>query len=214
MSMQIVHASEIAAQVWRNGGGLTRELLAWPTAQAWQVRVSLAQVRASGPFSAYPGVGRYFTVVAGAGVVLEFGDVNRPAREPESPASITMTSASTPLRFDGALAPSCRLIDGPTLDLNLMWRRGSAEMTAVHESVAWIATGAVCGFFARVPGVLHAGTDTLRLSAQALVWQQREIGGGAQLAEWAFQPDMGVAPGDANINAPAGWWLGWNEDAS
>jgi environmental stress-induced protein Ves len=94
---------------WRNGGGRTRELLAWPNADDWSLRVSVARIEADGPFSSFPGIDRCFAVLDGAGVVLGLprGDVRLHAGDPA-------------LAFPGDAAPMCRLIDGPTTDLNLM----------------------------------------------------------------------------------------------
>ena len=129
--LQRVRLADCPPQPWRNGGGLTHELLAWAgpagdaatlpgsTPPAWTVRVSVAEIARDGPFSPYPGVDRAFAVLEGRGVVLAWprGDtVCRPGDEA--------------LRFDGADAPGCRLVDGPTLDLNLMAqaRAGRAAM--------------------------------------------------------------------------------------
>ena len=54
------------------------ELLARPDARGWQVRVSVAEIGQDGPFSAFPGVTRWFTVLKGAGVELDFA--GRPVR--------------------------------------------------------------------------------------------------------------------------------------
>ena len=66
----LVLGADIAPQRWRNGGGWTRELLAWPDAAGWQVRLSVADVERDGPFSAFPGVQRWFAVLEGEGVEL------------------------------------------------------------------------------------------------------------------------------------------------
>lgn len=105
----IIRADDIAATPWKNGGGLSRDLLFWPSVDAWQVRVSLADITRDGPFSPYPGVERWFSVVEGDGVELQFADGSRVQRRGE-----------TPLCFDGAAAPGCRLLAGNTRDLNLM----------------------------------------------------------------------------------------------
>ena len=65
--MNVVRAATIEPQRWRNGAGLTRELLAWPEPRDWQLRISVADIREDAPFSAYPGVDRWFAVVDGAG---------------------------------------------------------------------------------------------------------------------------------------------------
>jgi environmental stress-induced protein Ves len=107
---------------WRNGGGHTRELLAWPTPQDWLVRVSVAEIEADGPFSAFDGVDRCFAVLDGAGVVLSLprGELRLHAGDPA-------------LGFPGEAAPLCRLIAGPTRDLNLMTRRSAGRGSMQRE---------------------------------------------------------------------------------
>jgi uncharacterized protein len=112
--MNRVHLADCPDLPWRNGGGRTRELLAWPSAADWQVRVSVAEIDADGPFSAYQGIDRWFAVLEGAGVVLSLPDGKTAVR-----------AGDGPLTFPGEAAPGCRLIDGPTRDLNLMLRRGA-----------------------------------------------------------------------------------------
>jgi uncharacterized protein len=114
--MKTVRLADCPDLPWRNGGGRTRELLAWPSAAGWQVRVSVAEIEADGPFSPYPGVDRWFAVLEGAGVVLAL-----PTGE------ITVRAGDAPLAFSGESAPGCRLINGPTRDLNLMLRRGASS---------------------------------------------------------------------------------------
>jgi environmental stress-induced protein Ves len=117
--MNTVRLADCPFVPWRNGGGRTRELLAWPAASDWLLRVSVAEIEADGPFSAYAGIDRCFAVLDGAGVVLTLpqGDVR-------------LTAGDGALSFAGEAAPACRLIDGPTRDLNLMVRRsaGAASM--------------------------------------------------------------------------------------
>jgi hypothetical protein len=115
--MPCIQADTVLATPWRNGGGRTRELFAWPPGPDWQLRVSLADIDADGPFSAFPGVQRYFAVLQGAGVQLTLaGQAQR------------LTSGDDALAFDGALAPGCELLAGPTRDLNLMLRGLAGEM--------------------------------------------------------------------------------------
>lgn len=124
--LHVVRVDEVEPQPWRNGGGVTRELLAWPLGSGadWQLRVSVAEIERDGPFSPFPGVQRCFAVLEGAGVVLSF---------PES--AHRLVPASPPLAFDGGLAPGCRLVGGPTRDLNLMARTASGRprMSPVGE---------------------------------------------------------------------------------
>lgn len=160
MTVHLVHADAVSAQAWKNGGGHTRELLAWPATDDWQLRVSLADVDADGPFSAYPGVERWFAVVDGAGVELRFGDTLR-----------RVTPADPPLRFDGGTPPQCRLIDGRTRDLNLMLRHGRGAMQPAADGITWGTIEAQCGLFAAVAGT-WACSDGRRIAlpARTLLW--------------------------------------------
>jgi uncharacterized protein len=107
MNWHEVRLDEVFPAPWRNGGGTTRELLAWPHKDDWAVRVSVAEIAQAGPFSAYPDVIRWFAVLSGEGVRLN---------------GQTLDRESDPLRFDGAAAVDCELAQGPTEDFNLMLR--------------------------------------------------------------------------------------------
>ncbi len=116
MNIHRINLRQVPVQAWRNSGGSTRELLAWPQVQAWQVRVSVARIEQDGPFSAFPGIDRWFAVLDGAGVVLSLPEGER-----------RLSPASRPLAFDGEAAPGCTLLSGATTDLNLMVRRGLGD---------------------------------------------------------------------------------------
>lgn len=111
MNWQMLSLEDMAPGPWRNGSGTTRELLAWPTPQDWDWRISVAEVVKNGPFSRFDGVQRWFAVLGGAGVRLL---VDGHAHE--------LTAQSAPFCFDGAQPCACELIDGPTEDFNLMVR--------------------------------------------------------------------------------------------
>lgn len=120
MSWKIIELASVAASPWRNGGGMTRELAAWPKPDDWTWRMSVAEVDASGAFSTFDGVDRWFAVLSGAGVRLDMAG---------SPAAAghTLTTQSAPLLFDGGLATHCELLGGKTRDFNLMVRADRAE---------------------------------------------------------------------------------------
>jgi uncharacterized protein len=114
--MNVVRLADCPFVPWRNGGGRTRELLVWPQADGWRVRVSVAEIEADGPFSSFAGIDRCFAVLDGAGVVLTLPQ-----------GEMALTPHGDAVSFDGEAAPMCRLIDGPTRDLNLMVRRGAGR---------------------------------------------------------------------------------------
>jgi hypothetical protein len=128
--LAVVPLEGITPIPWKNGGGTTRDLLAWPDPAHWQLRISVAAIERDGPFSDFSGIDRWFAVLQGAGVALQLADQRREAR-PGDP----------PLRFDGALAPMCWLLNGPTSDLNLMIRRdcGRGAMTVAKAGRDWVS---------------------------------------------------------------------------
>jgi hypothetical protein len=157
--MRVIRADDVAAIPWKNGGGTTRELIAWPGAGDWRVRLSVAEIERDGPFSAYPGVTRWFVVLKGSGVELDVG-----------PLTHRLTRDSLPLRFDGGSAPACRLIDGPTRDLNLMLRGTTGRIVIADDGLAWTPGAAMCGLFTAVAGHCDAGGDRFTLAPYTFAW--------------------------------------------
>jgi len=101
---------------WRNGGGITREIAVSTGAESpfemlW--RVSAATVAAPGPFSRFEGIDRTLAVIAGNGLVLVTGTDR-----------VTLTTDTAPYAFDGETAIDAYNVDGATIDLNVMTRRG------------------------------------------------------------------------------------------
>ena len=103
---------------WKNGAGRTTEIASHPAGaalDAFDWRVSIADVVRDGPFSAFAGVDRTIVVLAGAGMRLEGGRHAAVLRTPYEPHA-----------FSGDDAIDCVLVDGPVRDFNLMLRRGRA----------------------------------------------------------------------------------------
>lgn len=186
MTIKVVNADAVSPQPWQNHGGYTRELLAWPSAAEPLLRISLADIDSDGPFSAFAGMQRWFMVLEGAGVELDFGGDSK-----------SVTPDDPPLHFDGAAAPRCRLLDGGTRDLNLMHRCGSdAAIQRVDDGAPWRAGSAQCGLFAAVAGTWHcADGRRVELPARSLLWLNP---GPAESMHF-----------DADHAAPqtVGWWL-------
>lgn len=162
MNWNIVHLDDVQPVPWRNGGGVTRELLAWPGADDWRVRMSVAEVAQDGPFSRFEGVQRWFAVLAGAGVRLRLDG-----------GSHELTIQSPPLHFDGGAATECALIAGATQDFNLMLRGSVGRMTRVRSAHAVdCKAGALVALYAGPGGaVAVAGKETSEIARQTLAWR-------------------------------------------
>ncbi len=122
---RVVHANEYRRERWRNDRGWTREIHAHRRAghEDWDWRLSIAEIEQDAPFSAFPGVDRELVLLRGSGLRLRFDDgeerlLERPyARE----------------RFAGERSLAGELVDGPTHDFNLMWRRDVVEAQLLHR---------------------------------------------------------------------------------
>ncbi|MFN4127507.1 HutD family protein [Pannonibacter indicus] len=118
MASQLIRWGMARAMPWKNGGGITHELAVFPQGAGLEDfgwRLSMAEVASDGPFSAFTGIDRTLALVDGAGIGLDFGADGE-------------TILSTPgafTSFDGGVAVTGRLIDGPVLDFNIMTRRGA-----------------------------------------------------------------------------------------
>jgi len=193
--MILVQTSRVAALPWKNGGGVTRELLRLPAdaGDDWTLRVSVADIAADGPFSPFAGITRWFAVLEGAGVRLAF---------PER--TLDMRRGDAPLRFDGAAAPGCTLLDGPTRDLNVMVRHACAESLVTAASFldeAEPGTSAGFGFFALQPLALHgAGALPVPMPALSLAWCETPFDAAHA---WWVEP----ADGMAQQHALPGYWI-------
>lgn len=152
---RILRASAHRRMPWANGLGTTAEIAVAPEGRAdWSWRLSLADVAADGPFSALPGIDRHLLVARGAGMAITI-DLG-----PEH----TMTTASPTLAFAGESRTSCRLLEGPISDLNLMVRRGRGvgELRSVRlpEAAAFVPSADDVVLLV-LEGALDFGSETL-----------------------------------------------------
>ncbi|MCC8401466.1 HutD family protein [Paraburkholderia sp. MMS20-SJTN17] len=128
-SVTLIRGASLVAAPWKNGGGLTREVAAFPPPGSGQGaagsdflwRVSVADVEQAGPFSRFDGVERTLVLLSGAGMLLdEIGDAGVVATQAlRQPLDIA--------RFSGETRIDARLVDGATRDFNLMVRRDVAQ---------------------------------------------------------------------------------------
>ena len=192
-----VDASAAAPAPWKNGGGVTRELLRLPadSGDDWTLRISVADISADGPFSPFPGITRWFAVLEGAGVRLQFPD-----------RTLNMGRGDAPLRFDGADAPGCALLDGATRDLNVMVRSDRADAlvtTASYLDEAEPGHSPGFGFFALQPLRLHgAGAEPLAMPALTLAWCESPFDASRA---WSVSPPQDGAP--QRDHTVPGYWI-------
>ena len=104
---------------WRNGGGVTSEIVAAREGDAILWRLSTAVVAQDGDYSAFPGLTRVSTVIEGAGTALR--DPLTGARLAVPPLTPTVLPCEAPSRGT--------LTDGPIRHLNLIFDPARASGT-------------------------------------------------------------------------------------
>ena len=185
MSWSIICAEDVSPQRWKNDGGWTRELLAWPRAADWSLRVSVADIEADGPFSKFEGVDRWFAVLRGDGVRLY---------------EYELRVDDELLHFDGALGPDCTLIGGTTPDFNLMHRRRSGRLLVTPAATAIRPEGRWVGLFTGRGGLLEHGARATPLRPMSLAW-----------CESPASQSCVFNGGEAGEGQA--WWMQWSENA-
>jgi environmental stress-induced protein Ves len=113
--LRIVPPSAFRPQPWKNGGGVTYEIVRWPDTEDYDVRISLADDRTPGPFSRFPGYRRWSFLAGPAPIVLDIAG-----------AVTELTGLGDHVEVGGNVAITCALPAGPTRLLNFLVRDGVA----------------------------------------------------------------------------------------
>lgn len=164
---QVIPANEYRRERWKNGAGWTREIHAHPApAPGWDWRLSIAEIEQDAPFSSFPGVDRELVLLSGNGLRLRFDDGEVHELQPPHDR----------LRFAGERVVRGELLDGPTQDFNLMWRRDAIDAQLWHRPLVG-------------PMVVFAEPGE--------VWALHLIAGQARFADDSSLPDL--AAGDTAL---------------
>jgi environmental stress-induced protein Ves len=119
----VIPANEYRRERWRNQMGWTREIYKAPEGGEWDWRLSIAEIERDSAFSSFPGIDRELVLLSGNGLRLRFdeGEVHE------------LAPPHSRLRFAGERAVTGELVDGPTHDFNLMWRRDRVQAELWHR---------------------------------------------------------------------------------
>lgn len=127
MKTTLLKSEDYTRSPWKNGGGIFTDIADAHRADAavkdWASllwRFASTPIVAPGPFSHMPGIDRLQMVVGGRGLVLKAPGQEFDEREP-----------LTTVRFTGEMEIVTELEAGPVEVVNLMARRGAAEIALV-----------------------------------------------------------------------------------
>ena len=119
LTVHVVRWSDAPEVPWRNGGGLTRELVVVGGAE-FDWRLSAATISVDGPFSEFAAIDRVLMLLQGDGVRLRFRDDG---------TEVTLDRPGAVVEFGGERPVDAVLLGSRTVDLNLMCRRDRYRAT-------------------------------------------------------------------------------------
>ncbi len=120
---RVIPANDYRRERWRNQLGWTREIARCGDSDDWSWRLSIAEIERDAAFSQFSGVDRELVLLVGNGLRLRFDDGE----------AVELLPPHEKHRFAGERAVSGELLDGPTHDFNLMWRRDRVQAELWHR---------------------------------------------------------------------------------
>jgi hypothetical protein len=179
-AVQLLPAALRTPVPWKNGGGVAREIAAFPRAAGlnnFDWRVSTAEVRSAGPFSAFPDVERILCVLEGE---LTLAVQDHPV--------VRLAQDSAPFAFAGDVPAHAEPHGGTVVDLNVMARRGRCvavvRRVPVGGPARFTLTAHTTLIFALAGLTVSAGDTTFRL----LRWDAACVAGPALCTLSAHTP--------------------------
>ena len=122
--MRVLRQADYQRMRWKNGGGWTTQLAAFPPeGESFDWRVSIAEIESDGAFSAFPGCDRHIALLEGIGMELRFDGAETQRLEQR-------------LRFvpfAGEAAVFGKLLAGPVHDFNVITRRDRCRAEILHR---------------------------------------------------------------------------------
>jgi len=124
--------AELPRERWRNGAGWTRTVCAREADRQLRWRVSVADITAAAPFSAFAGMDRTAVMVRGA-----------PLRLSHAGHLLVLEGPGSMLQFPGEWTLQCEAPERPTRLLNVMVQRGkaAARVRVVRDDAAFPPAG-------------------------------------------------------------------------
>lgn len=135
MRFSLFSSPQLPSMPWKNGGGTTREITCQPAGAGlddFHWRLSIAEIAASGPFSAFAGIDRVITLLEGDGVRLYTQEVPAPQAIDHA-----LQRPLEPFAFAGDTALQCTLLGGTCQDFNVMVRRSFGSPHVATRTHAW-----------------------------------------------------------------------------
>jgi len=158
--MQIIEPTSWRAQPWRNGAGVTHELLRWPDAEPFEVRISVAEITAPAPFSPFAGYLRWLYLLDGGPVTISLEG-----------SDVVLAAPGDGLAFAGDARVAATAVARPSRDLNFMVRETLRARAWLLRGGAHELAGAAAAVFALAGELaVAAGFERRSLGRHGCAW--------------------------------------------
>ena len=176
--------SDCPDQPWANKAGVTRQLLAWPVADPWSLRVSVATISQSGPYSKLARTRRWHNIVQGSVILTIDG------------RKVHLDRLSDPFAFDGGDPCDCELVQGPAQAFNIMTRGSfAAKITRIRNRSGSVGEKDALPFSACLDKYALAGVYA---QAPTRIEQNDQVID-LQSAQWLWSDTLAPSPGQIRI---------------
>ena len=171
MSLRVLRPADYKRMPWKNGGGMTTELAVHPSADAYDWRISIADIESNGPFSTFEGYDRYIALLEGLGMELRF-DEGEPIR---------LERRLQFVKFAGEQRTEGVLISGKVRDFNVIYKRDAVRVEVLHRPLVgpMVFFRDVTWFVYLAGGTADAkcGAESVALEANSSLLLPAESGG-------------------------------------
>ena len=150
--LRIVKRSGWTRQPWRNGKGMTNEVLRDGDSESFVWRISVAEVSESAHFSQFNGVDRILTQLEGGPLLLTIADT-----------TVKTAALGDPYPFAGEVPVYCHVTGGTARDLNVMTRRDRVKASMARLTSDFDLTAAEGG-----RSFAYVGQGEVRLAGRRL----------------------------------------------
>ncbi len=124
--LHLIDPATWVAQPWRNGAGVTHELVRLPAGDApFALRVSIAEITRPAPFSPFPGYQRWLYLLDGGPVTLAI----------EGQRDRVLARPGDGVEFTGEATVAATVVAQPSRDLNFMWAGKPSSSTPPQVGV-------------------------------------------------------------------------------
>ena len=172
MALHCFDRASLPSTPWKNGGGITREIVCMPEGadlDLFDWRISIAEVASDGPFSSFQGIDRVITLLEGAGMRLSSNDGD---------ANHLLVKPLEPWAFPGEMGVHSTLLGDVCHDFNVMVRRQRYRTTVTPLRGLQALEPSFAGLLLACGGPVHAELDDGRsfsLDQDQGVWWTDEL---------------------------------------